>query len=275
MVRAMVLHRRRRIMLVTGASGFLGRHLVRGPATANWELIAPNSRAMDITDRESTIDTIRGWKPDVVVHLAYRKGDRRVIVGGTQHVAEGATAAGARLVHISTDVVFAGRPEPYSEADTPLPIIQYGLDKLDAERVVSAAEPGAAIVRTSLLYGTDHLSDFQSELGAALRANSSPMTFFTDEFRCPVHAADVSMAISKVAADRSISGPLHVAGPERVSRLELAQALARHLGVAHPRLPTSTITESGHIRPGNIVLDCSRAARAGIACRSLAEALRW
>jgi dTDP-4-dehydrorhamnose reductase len=261
-------------MLVTGASGFLGRHLVRGPATADWELIAPNSRTMNLTDRENTVDTIRGWKPDVVVHLAYRKGDRRVIVDGTRHVVEGALAARARLVHMSTDVVFAGRPEPYAEGDAPAPIIEYGQHKLDAEHAVSHADPNAVILRTSLLYGTGDLSEFQLQLGDALRANSSPMTFFTDEFRCPVHAADVAAAIAKVAADRSISGLLHVAGPERVSRVDLARGLAHHLGFANPVLPASTIAESGQTRSGNIVLDCRRAASVGITCRSLSEALR-
>jgi dTDP-4-dehydrorhamnose reductase len=270
----MTLHRRKRIMLVTGAAGFLGRHLVRGTATANWELIAPSSRTMNITDRETTIDTIRGWKPNVVVHLAYRKGDRRVIVDGTRHVAEGARAAGARLVHMSTDVVFAGRPEPYTEADAATPIIEYGQDKLDAEAIVSSTDPFAAILRTSLLYGTTHLSEFQYELGDALASGSSPMTFFTDEFRCPVHAADVAAAISQVAADRSISGLLHVAGPERVSRLEFARVLANHLGFANPTLPESTISESEQTRPDNIVLDSRHAAESGIVCRGLGDSLR-
>jgi dTDP-4-dehydrorhamnose reductase len=261
-------------MLVTGSSGFLGRHLVRGPATADWDLIAPSSRAMDITDRETTVETIRGWKPDVVVHLAYRKGDRRVIVDGTRNVVEGAAAARARVVYVSTDVVFGGRPQPYRETDRAVPIIEYGQHKLDAESIVAGADDHAAIVRTSLLYGTDHLSDFQHELGGALRANSSPMTFFTDEFRCPLHAEDLARAISKIAADRSIRGVLHVAGPERVSRVDFARALAGHLGIAHPRLPTSTIADSGQIRPGNVVLDCTTAAGLGITCRGLGETLK-
>ena len=260
-------------MLVTGSSGFLGRHLVRGPATADFELIAPNSRTMDITDRATTIDTIREWKPHVVVHLAYRKDDRRAIVDGTRHVAEGALAARARLVHLSTDVVFPGRTQPYVESDAAEPMIEYGQLKLEAEQAVSHISPDAAIVRTSLLYGTSILSDFQQALERTLRAGSSPMSFFTDEFRCPVHADDVAMAVSKIAMDRSVSGVLHVAGPERVSRLDLARALARHLGFTDPTLPSSTIAESGQVRPGNVVLNSAKASRLGIRCRSLSDAL--
>ena len=80
-------HRRRKLMLVTGGAGFLGRHLTGGHASDRWELIAPSSTAMDIRRRDSTIDTITDWKPNTVVHLAYRKGERRTVVDGSRHVA--------------------------------------------------------------------------------------------------------------------------------------------------------------------------------------------
>ncbi|MFT4656026.1 MAG: dTDP-4-dehydrorhamnose reductase [Ilumatobacter sp.] len=260
-------------MLVTGASGFLGRHLVRGPATEGWELIAPTSRAMDITDRANTIDTITGWKPSVVVHLAYRKGDRRVIVEGSRHVAEAATECGARLVHMSTDAVFGGRAAPYTEADTPDPAIQYGIDKYDAEQVVASIDPTAAIVRTSLLYGTDRLSDFQVELAEDLRRGRSPMTFFNDEFRCPAHADDIAAALATLAAQANRCGVLHVAGPERLSRVEIAQACAHFAGFPDARLPETTIAESGLARLGNVILDSSLATQQGVLCRTVGETL--
>ena len=259
-------------MLVTGASGFLGRHLVRGPVGAEWEIIAPPSFAMDITDRVRTLDTITGSKPDVVAHLAYRK-DRRTIVDGSRHVAEACVAAHCRLVHVSSDIVFGGRPTPYTERDVPDPLVGYGLDKRDAELAVAAIDPTAAIIRTSLLYGTDVLSPFQTELAAALRRGRSNMTFFTDEFRCPAHAADVARAIGLVAAQNDVGGVLHVAGPGRLSRLDYAQALARHSGFPDAELPSSTIFESGQIRAGNVVLDSSLAETLGIQPRSLTDTL--
>lgn len=260
-------------MLVTGASGFLGRHLVRGPVGADWEIIAPTSSAMDITVRAQVLDTITGWKPDVVVHLAYRK-HRRTIVDGSRHVAEAAAAARCRLVHLSTDVVFGGRPTPYTERDVPDPLITYGVDKRDAELAVVAIDPAAAIIRTSLLYGTDTLSPFQIELASAMRRGRSNMTFFTDEYRCPVHAADVAGAIGVVAAQRDVGGVLHVAGPSRVSRLDYARALAAHAGFPDVALPSTTVRESGQVRAGNVVLDSSLASTLGIRPRSLEDALR-
>lgn len=260
-------------MLVTGGSGFLGRHLLNGPASDQWELIAPSSSAMDVRRRESTIDEITGWKPSVVVHLAYRKGDRPTIVEGSRHVAEGAAACGARLVHMSTDVVFAGRAAPYTEADTPFPVIDYGRDKRDAEEAVMSACPNAVMIRSSLLYGTGELGQVQLDVQQALHANhrTAPMTFFTDEYRCPAHADDVAAAIATVAGLPDITGPLHVAGPETLSRADFAQRTARWLGGNPAILQTGTIAESGQTRVARVALDTTRATSLGITCRPVSE----
>ena len=141
-------------MLITGGSGFLGQHLGIASEAEEWELFAPPSTMIDVRQRERVIEEICSWKPTAIVHLAYRKGDRRTIVEGSRNIAEAATACGARLVHVSSDAIFPGRPLPYREYDTPFPITDYGVMKLEAERAVAAECPSAVIVRTSLLYGT-------------------------------------------------------------------------------------------------------------------------
>lgn len=268
--------RRRKLMLVTGGSGFLGRHILNGHASDRWELIAPSSSAMDIRRRDSTIDEITGWKPSAVVHLAYRKGDRRSIVDGSRNVAEAAAACGARLVHMSTDVIFPGRAAPYSETDHPYPTIEYGRDKADAERAVMEACPTAVMVRTSLLYGTADLGHVQLDVQRALHArhDTTPMTFFTDEYRSPAHADDVAVAVAGIAARPDIVGPLNVAGPDPVSRADFARATARWMGLDVNRLRTSTIADAGLVRPARIVLDTTKAGSLGITCRSVDQSYR-
>ena len=100
------------------------------------------------------------------------------------------------------------------------------------------------------------------------------MAFFTDEFRCPAHAADIAAACVTLASTRDIVGPLHVAGPQPLSRAELASAIAAWLGCDPTKLTTMTLAESGLIRPARVVLDSSKAASLGMHCRPLAEALR-
>lgn len=263
-------------MLVTGGSGFLGRHLTHGNATKRWDLVALSSTSMDIRRRGSTIDAITDWKPSVVVHLAYRKGDRASIVDGSRNVAEAAADCNARLVHISTDVVFGGQLSPYTEQDKLSPLTEYGRDKADAERAVMHACPGAVMIRPSLLYGTDKLGHLQLDVQRALDGNrhANPMRFFTDEFRCPVHVDDVAAAIVDLARRPDVIGPIHLGGPQILSRADFARRTATWLGLDPNDLLTGTISESGLTRPARVVLDSSMANKLGITCRSVDEAYR-
>lgn len=260
-------------MFVTGASGFLGRHLVAASEAGEWELFAPSSRVLDVREGARVHEEITAWKPNVVVHLAYRPDDRRTIVDGSRHVAVAAAAAGARLIHMSTDLVFAGRPLPYAESAAPDATMQYGRWKAQAESEVATACPTALVLRSSLMYGTDILSPQQRDVQAVLSGRST-MRFFTDEYRCPAHAADIAAAIVRLADMPHVTGPLHIAGPRAVSRAELAQAFATQLGGKDARVPTSSLADSGLDRPGHLVLDVSHAAAMGLACRDLSAALR-
>ena len=260
------------MLFVTGGSGFLGSALIAVALEEGWQVAAPSSSALDIRDREAVIATIAEVEPTAVVHLAYRKGDRTIIVDGSRHVAEAATASGSRLIHMSTDVVFRGRPEPYVEADEPDPAIDYGRSKFEAEQAVSAAFPTATIVRTSLLYGTARLAPLQIDVRRALGIgpDHQPMAFFTDEYRCPAHVNDVATALVALAGIPDTPRLVHVAGPERVSRADFARRTAQWLGLSTDNLVTSTIAEAGLTRPANVVLDTTKAQRLGLACRSVA-----
>ena len=207
---------------MTGGTGFLGRHLVSGPATEGLEVIAPGSTALDLRVRDAVMTAVREWKPSAIIHTAYRRGDRPSIVDASQHVAEAAAAVGARLVHVSSDALFAGRTEVYTEIDPPSPVHDYGRDKADAEQVVATADPSAVIVRTSLIYGTDHLSDHEQAVRDALFGDSV-MKFFTDEVRSPVLAGDLAAALVDLTRTREITGVLHLGGPDALSRAELAR----------------------------------------------------
>lgn len=262
---------RKHLMLVTGASGFLGQHLMMASERNSWELVAPSSRIIDILNRERTVGEIKEWRPNVVVHLAYRRDDRRVIVDGSRNVAEGARAAGARLVHVSTDMVFAGRPIAYDEKVTPNPITPYGAWKYEAEQEVTEVMPRAVLVRPSLLYGTDHLAPSQLDVQRACTGVTT-MTFFTDEVRCPAYAGDVAAAISSLAGMGDVHGPVHVAGPP-MSRADYARHVASWLGFHPDQVPTGTLADSGHIRPSTVILNTSKAEEMGLHCRPVAEVL--
>ena len=227
---------------VTGATGYLGAELVclRPDAT---------SERVEIRDVEAVETLFRRLRPDVVIHTAYRQDGqtaRAINVDGARNVARAAAAVGARLLHMSTDVVFCGRCKGdgrYVERDRPCPVTEYGASKADAEDVVREQHAGAVLVRTSLIYRGAEPSKHE-------RAAVDPTaTFYDDEIRTPVHVRDLARSLLEIA-ELDVSGPLHVAGADAVSRLEFAELIARR------RLAGSPAPDD---RPLNCALDSSRA----------------
>jgi dTDP-4-dehydrorhamnose reductase len=258
--------RSRRLLFVTGGSGFVGRHIVRGVDAGRWEIVAPDSRGLDLRNPVSVRTHLRAWRPTAIIHTAYRKDDRASTFDATQHVAEVAAEIGSRLVHVSSDVVFRGGMTRYTEDDTPSPVHEYGRNKADAELVVSSTCPDAVIVRTSLLIGRTALSGHELAVRDAIEGRSS-MTFFTDEIRCPALVDDLASALVELAGRRELSGVLHLAGPDEMSRAELAVRIADRHGWDPTKLRFTTLAAAGLDRPARVVLDSSLARSYGLAVR--------
>jgi len=199
---------------------------------------------LDIRDEAATMRGFLRHGPDVVIHTAYAMGDEETIVRGSANVALAAHRAGARLVHLSTDLVFDGEHgAPYTEDDEPRPVMTYGQHKLEAERLVLRAHPDALVVRTSLLLGPP---DGPQE---AL-ARRDDVEFYEDEIRTPIRVAELAAALLSLAK-RGETGILHVAGPEALSRAELAARLRGG--------PVRTARSPRTGRARNVALDSSRA----------------
>jgi dTDP-4-dehydrorhamnose reductase len=241
-----------RRLFVTGLGGYLGGELGRRAPAAGWEVGGVvGSALLDVRDADGMRAAVAAARPDVVVHTAYRMDDASVNVEGTRAVAAAAGAAGARLVHLSTDVVFGDGQRPLREDDPPGPVTAYGESKLEAER---ACPPDALIVRTSLLYGGERPSPHEV---AAIEATDGArdMAFFIDEVRCPTAIGDLAEAILELAAI-DIAGPLHVAGADAVDRLQFARLVAARHGRDPDALRGGV---GGPGRPKRLALDCSRA----------------
>ena len=259
-------------LLVTGGTGYLGGELLRQargrPLAATYLSGAPEGTEavdwieLDVRDGAAVHSAIERLRPTAVIHTAYRQdgeGARETTVDGAAAVARAAASVGARLVHLSSDVIFDGtKASAYDERDPPSPITDYGRAKADAEREVAAAHPEALLARTSLIYGGgEHSRHEQLALQAA--RGEGELAFFDDELRCPVVVGDLAAALLELA-DSGESGVLNVAGGEVVSRYEFACLVALAAGLSTDPIRRASIAESGLSRPRNCALACARAA---------------
>ncbi len=260
-----------RRLLVTGASGQLGRRVARAAIASGWrvtgtylrepvEIRGVDWQRLDVRQRDQVDALVHAVRPDAVVHTAFLlagPGFWTINADGAAHVARAACEVGARLIHISSDSIFDGEHAPYSEADPPSPITPYGASKAAAETAVGSLMPGAAIVRTSLIIDDDPL-DNHSRMIMDIAAGRRSEALFTDEIRCPIAAADLAAAVIELIG-LPYAGPIHVVGPDDVSRHELGTLVACRYGLDPALLPESTLAQSGLCRPANLRLDISRA----------------
>jgi dTDP-4-dehydrorhamnose reductase len=252
-------------LLVVGASGYLGGEVCRQAVAAGTPVVgtyhsAPlevagvEARRLDVRDRAAVRALVTSLRPRAVLNTASLYGEWATCADGAAHVAAAAAEAGARLVHLSTDAVHGGRPEPYLDDEPPSPVFPYGAAKAAAETAVAALHPTAAIVRTSIIVGDERSKHIRLCLdGLAGRA-----VLFSDEVRCPVAVADLAGAVLELAAT-DYTGLLNVAGSDAVTRVELGRLVAQRYGLDPDGLRSMTIAESGSVRPAEIRLDSSRA----------------
>lgn len=267
-------------ILVLGRSGQLASALAdRGQGS----VVAIGRPDVDLTVAEASQRLLDAVHPAAVINAAaYTAVDRAerepelafaLNRDGPAALAKACARAGVPLIHISTDCVFDGAKDaPYHEADTPHPLNIYGASKRAGERAVLDALPSALIVRTSWVFG-GHGENFVTRLLAWARGRDS-LTIVGDQRGKPTYAPALAEALLVFArgmiAGSAAGGLMHLAGETALSRAEQAQIildLARERG--GPSAKVTPIPTSAHPtaarRPLNAVLDCTLAARRGIA----------
>jgi dTDP-4-dehydrorhamnose reductase len=222
-----------------------------GPAGVGW-------RRLDITDRAAVLALVAEVGPTLVVNAAFRASDWTVTADGAASVALAAARVGARLVHVSSDALHAGRSTPYPDDAVPSPVHPYGAAKAAAETAVAAIDPLALMVRTSLIIGDDRSR--QVRLALDLIEGRVAGALFSDEIRCPIAVADLADALLELAAT-DLRGTVNVAGPDAISRAELGRLVARQHGLDPDRVPVKRIAAGGlGPRPADVRLDSRYAA---------------
>ena len=154
-------------ILSTGLSGMIGTRLQevwRDDVVVN----DTHAAGVDITNSDAVEAWMRGSDAPVVLHMAAKtdvdgceddkifgeEGEAwQINVRGTEYIIAAAKKTGKRMIYVSTDFVFDGVKEFYTEDDEPNPVNWYGRTKEEAERVVQTSTIPCTIVRIAYPYG--------------------------------------------------------------------------------------------------------------------------
>ena len=222
--------------LILGGTGMLGRAVVAEARERGGAALGLSHAQADIRDLERLRYWIGEFRPAVVFNCAaltqvddceVRREEAMAVNGGAVGPLSAlAREAGARLVQVSTDYVFDGRAaEPIAEDAAPAPLSLYGESKLEGERQ-ALAEPGALVVRTSLVFGPGG-ENFIATMARLLRAGK-PLRVVDDQIGGPTYSRFLARALVDLA-ERAASGVVHYCNRPGVSRFELVQAIAEGL----------------------------------------------
>jgi dTDP-4-dehydrorhamnose reductase len=228
-------------LLITGASGLLGREVAQAASSAGLDTLALARSELDITSASAVDQAVRDVQPDVIINCAAwtdvdgaeASPEEALAVNGpgAGNVARAAAASGAWTIHISSDYVFDGtKGLPYLESDRPHPLSAYGRSKLVGELEVARNAPGChTVVRTSWLFGA-HGRCFPTTI-LGLAAARDELAVVDDQVGCPTFAGHLAQALVDLAERGSPEGLVHVAGAGSCSWFDLAARLVELAGL--------------------------------------------
>jgi dTDP-4-dehydrorhamnose reductase len=224
---------------------------------------------LDVTDYWRLISEIERLAPTVIVNAAsytHVDGceddpDRADLANhaGARNVARAAAQIGARLIHVSTDLVFdGGLDRHYREDDPPAPLSVYGRTKLEGERAIAEELPGATILRASWFFGAG-AGKFPGNFLAMLE-DRKPLGLVSDRYGTPTYIPDLADAITRMIRVPH-EGILHFTNRgEKTTRYHFVKLAAGKAGIDSASLRPLPHTEwkgDRAPRPLNSALDPS------------------
>jgi dTDP-4-dehydrorhamnose reductase len=222
-------------IVITGASGMLGQDVEAVAGRAGHEVAALSRAELDVTDRPLVTTAISDLRPEAVINCAaFTRVDaaesepeaaHAINAVGAANIASATAAAGAWLIHVSTDYVFDGTKTtgPYLESDRTNPQSVYGTTKLAGEIAIAEAAPAQhTIVRTSWLFGTGGPCFPATML--RLAADRDELRVVADQRGCPTFTPHLAQALTDLAESQVLPGTVHFAASGDCTWHEFATA---------------------------------------------------
>lgn len=223
---------------ITGAAGRIGSELVKRLKANTENRVIATDRDVDITDTESVMSAAEIYRPTVIINCTSVTGidyceenlieAYKVNALGARNLANAARKFNAKIVHLSTDDVFASNGDVrLTEYDTPNPVTVYGKSKLAGENYVKELTPKHLIIRSSWVYGAGKTHFFSYVEDKAKNGES---------FSCPDYYISTPTSADTLAdficsvIDKSEYGIFHASCEGSCTRYEFAREILEGLG---------------------------------------------
>lgn len=269
-------------ILLTGVNGQVGHALQQAFAQHNVALTVLDRAQLDLADADAIRRAVQKFQPDLLINpAAYTAVDKAesepdfahaINAVAPQVLAEEALKCNARLIHFSTDYVYAGNKQgAYVEDDAPQPLSVYGKTKLAGENAIRASGVQHLIFRTSWVYGA-YGRNFMNTI-LRLAAERAELRIVADQYGAPTSSHSIAdAALSVIDVWNSQCGTYHLVNAGITTWHGFAQAIVAEYTRLNlsPSLKTSlqnihAITTQDYptpaARPANSVLSCAKLAR--------------
>ena len=263
--------------LITGANGQLGRCLQETLNAQGIDFVALSRADLDITNTALVKESFNSIKPDVVINTAaYTNVEQaeidsvaafRINQLGAANVATASKSIGAKLVHFSTDYVFAGNGiSPWRVNDLTEPLSIYGKSKLAGEvEILKEYSENSLIIRTAWLYSPYGKNFYKTMLTKAFNGDEI-VRVVSDQQGQPTSALDLAELTVKAVTKNVSSGLFHGTNAGSCSWFEFAKYIFEIAGENSIRVTSVLSSEliTRVERPKYSVLDNQKWSEFGI-----------
>ena len=228
-------------VLVTGASGFVGRKLLEEFKNQGDEVLGtyftkeyPDLVKLDVTDPEAVTRTVKDFQPELVIHAAAmgRPDDcqadperaQQVNVEGTRNIVNASRLINSTVVFISSVYVFDGKKGLYTESNQPNPVNVYGETKARAEEIVCSL-PHHIILRTDMIYGYNGEGMRNGLVGVVVNSQR-PVLLDGKNVRQPLFLDDIHPAIMTLL-NKEVFEITHLAGTDTITQLDIGRRIEK------------------------------------------------
>lgn len=222
-----------KILLITGKGGQVASEYEKSQPLDGWDFSFFDRQSLDITNSRKVSSVLKTVKPDAVLNLAaytnVEKAEKEETTKsfnanttGPKVLAKAAKELGIPLIHISTDYVFDGSKDFYTETDIENPINQYGRTKFLGEKMIQESHDWYYILRTSWVYSNESKNFYTTMLSLAQERNE--LLVVDDQFGSPTSAKEICRAIDSILRNlqKENTGIYHFTGKGKTSWKDFA-----------------------------------------------------